>query len=298
MIERINSRVYNLKIRVYKYLIDNNLPFNKIFTIQELRDIKSLYFREIDFLYIRQLNLFFVNNNGYHLNSQLEQDFQGVRNNYINNYDLNIIKTNFFGAYEHIKQALNRQDYSLMNNLVNSQVNNAYALYQMTLVEFPEYMIENSGLYPYDINFFNHIHMIEDLSDLLSKEITYSKKGDINLYKEMKFKIYTNRWGHFDTYKIERSFDGWVFYGFGFNQTSPNITNCNKDGNGALIQALEHDSVNYPKNLPFALEQLWKIADEQEMSIEELNSYILALADWISNTEKLKPKFLSDMAIM
>ena len=84
MIERINSRVYNLKIRVYKYLIDNNLPFNKIFTIQELRDIKSLYFREIDFLYIRQLNLFFVNNNGYHLNSQLEQDFQGVRNNYIN----------------------------------------------------------------------------------------------------------------------------------------------------------------------------------------------------------------------
>ena len=43
-----------------------------------------------------------------------------------------------------------------MNNIVNSQVNNAYALYQMTLVEFPEYMIENSGLYPYDINFFNH----------------------------------------------------------------------------------------------------------------------------------------------
>lgn len=298
MIERINSRVYNLKIRVYKYLIDNNLPFNKIFTIQELRDIKSLYFREIDFLYIRQLNLFFVNNNGYHLNSQLEQDFQGVRNNYINNHDLNIIKTNFFGAYEHIKQALNRQDYSLMNNLVNSQVNNAYALYQMTLVEFPEYMIENSGLYPYDINFFNHIHMIEDLADLLSRPITYSKKGDINLYQKMRFEIYTNRWGHFDTYQIERSFDGWVFYGFGFKQTSPNITNCNKDGNGALIQALEHDSVNYPKNLPFALEHLWQRADEQEMPIEELNRYIVSLADWISNTEKSKPKFLSDMAIM
>ncbi len=298
MIERINSRVYNLKIRVYKYLIDNNLPFNKIFTIQELRDIKSLYFREIDFLYIRQLNLFFVNNNGYHLNSQLEQDFQGVRNNYINNHDLNIIKTNFFGAYEHIKQALNRQDYSLMNNLVNSQVNNAYALYQMTLVEFPEYMIENSGLYPYDINFFNHIHMIEDLADLLSRPITYSKKGDINLYQKMRFEIYTNRWRHFDTYQIERSFDGWVFYGFGFQQTMPNITNCNKDGSGALIQALEHDLVNYSKNLPFALENLWQRADEQEMPIEELSGYIAALADWISNTEKSKPQFLSDMGIM
>lgn len=298
IIERINSRVYNLKIRVYKYLIDNNLPFNKMFTMQELRDIRSLYFREIDFLYIRQLNLFFVDNNGYYLNSQLIQEFETVKANYLNKQNFNNIKTNFFSAYKEIKETIRREDYIQMNNIVNSQVNNAYALYKMSLVEFPEYMIENSGLYPYDIKFFNHIHMIEDLSDLLSKQITYSKKGDINLYQKMKFQIYTNRWGHFDTYQIERSFDGWVFYGFGFKQTSPNITNCNKDGNGALIQALEHDSVNYPKNLPFALEQLWKIADEQEMPIEELNSYILDLADWISNTEKLKPKFLSDMAIM
>ena len=77
-----------------------------------------------------------------------------------------------------------------------------------------------------------------------------------------------------------------------------NITNCNKDGSGALIQALEHDLVNYSKNLPFALEHLWQRADEQEMPIEELNIYIADLAVWISNTEKSKPKFLSDMAII
>lgn len=298
MIERINSRVYNLKIRVYKYLIDNNLPFNKIFTMQELRDIKSLYFREIDFLYIRQLNLFFIDNNRYYLNSQLNQDFQTVKANYLNRQNIESIKNNFFVAYEQIKQAIKVKDYSKMNNIVHSQVNNAYALYQMTLVEFPEYLIENSRIYPSDINFFNHIHMIEDLADLLSKPIIYSKKGDINLYQKMRFEVYTNRWGHFDTYHIARSFDGWIFYGFGFNETAQNITNCDKNGNGALIRALEHDSINYPKNLPFALEHLWQRADEDDMNINDLSGYIADLADWISNTEKSKPQFLADMAIM
>ncbi len=298
IIERMNSRVYNLKIRVYKYLIDKNLPFNTIFTIQELRDNRSLYFREIDFLYIRQTNIFIADNNGYYLNSQLNQDFQTVKANYLNKQNFNTIKNDFFLAYEQIKQAIQREDYSQMNNIVYSQVNNAYALYQMTLVEFPEYIIENSGLYPYDINFFNHIHMIEDLADLLSNPKPYSKKGDVNLYQKMRFEVYTNRWGHFDVYHIARSFDGWVFYGFGFSETVQNITNCDKNGNGALIRALEHDSINYPKNLPFALEHLWQRADEQDMSIHELNGYIEALADWISNTEKSKPQFLVDMAIM
>ncbi|MDN5075660.1 hypothetical protein, partial [Aliarcobacter butzleri] len=287
-------------MRVYKHLIDNNLSFDKIFTITELQDIPSLYFRHIDFLYIIQTNLFFVNhnNNTYYLNPRLFQDFQAIKNNYINKHNFNIIKTNFLNAYEQIKEAIKKENYSEMNIIVNSQLNNAYALYGMSLVEFPEYMIENSGLYPSNINFFNHIHMIEDLAELLSKPITYSKKGDINLYQEMSFKIYTDRWKHFDNYKIKRSFDGWIFYGLMNNLTELNNTNCNKDGTGALIQALEHDSVNYPKSLSFALEHLWERADEDNMSINELNKYIEDLAEWISKIESSKPKFLSDMAIM
>jgi hypothetical protein len=137
--------------------------------------------------------------------------------------------------------------------------------------------------------------MIEELCKLLSEPQTYSKLGDVNLNQKMQFVVFTHRWGHDDHYEIARSYDGWIFYGL--HQTA-DITNCEKDGTGALFNALEHDSINYPKDLNFAFEHLWEEADKKEMSIDELSNYISDLADWVSLTEKAKPRFLAEMGIM
>jgi len=295
MIEREQSRLFNLKMRIIKYLIDNRLEFSHKFTIEDLRDNKNLFLREVDFSYLDKSDWFENHEKFYICNEIIKDDYESIKEKYIQKQDYEGLKKELFEAYEQIQLASKQKGYKRLNEILSTQVDNAFNLWKMTLVEYPEYYMENSGMYPSNKEFFNHIHMIEELCKLLSQPQSYSKLGDINLNQKMQFVVFTNRWGHDDHYEIARSYDGWIFYGM--YQTA-DITNCEKDGSGALVDALEHDSINYPKDLSFAFEHLWEEADKKEMSTNELSSYISDLADWISITEKAKPKFLADMGIM
>ena len=62
---------------------------------------------------------------------------------------------------------------------------------------------------------------------------------------------------------------------------------CDKDGTGALLHNLHHDSVFYPEDgVKYALAELWNQAEEGEITFEELQIRLQQIADWISNVEK------------
>jgi len=65
-------------------------------------------------------------------------------------------------------------------------------------------MIKNRNCQPDDPEFYNHIHPIEDLLAFIKNPTANDDPKDITLNHEFDFKVYTNRWGHADTYKLSR----------------------------------------------------------------------------------------------
>lgn len=62
-----------------------------------------------------------------------------------------------------------------------------------------------------------------------------------------------------------------------------------------MIDNLDHDSIQYPKEgVRYAFQTLWYLADEDEMSIEELQIKLQEIADWISAVEKATGEFQPD----
>lgn len=148
----------------------------------------------------------------------------------------------------------------------------------------PEYLMQNSGKIPEDniIGFYYHYHMLTALlKEVEGEGVALSMKGDLNLNKPLTFSVYTRRWGHNDTYHIERTIDGWNARHISINGK------CEKSGEGALFANLHHDSIFFPEDgVRHALESLWDLADENEMSVEELQEKLQQIADWISTVEK------------
>lgn len=151
---------------------------------------------------------------------------------------------------------------------------------------YKEQYISNNGYIPEEQPeiYYNHFHAIEDLYRYIytdDKVDWKSVDGDVNLDVDMTFKIYTTRWGHYDYYSIKRTVTGWYLSGL-----PAGTGECQKDGNGALIKALEHDSVCYPEEgLKYAMDLLWNEADTTEMRLETLQSRLDDISEWIKAVE-------------
>lgn len=104
--------------------------------------------------------------------------------------------------------------------------------------------------------------------------------------KEFKFNVYSRRWGHYDHYTIKLNENGWDFSGV----SVPLSGECDKAGNPFLFKTLDHDTINYPKDLGEYLEWLWYQATEQGLSQEEIQNALNMLAEWVSLCEKSSPK--------
>lgn len=148
----------------------------------------------------------------------------------------------------------------------------------------PEYLMENSQRIPENniVDFYNHYHMLTALlKEVEGEGVTLSMKGDLNINKSLKFSVYSRRWGHKDTYRVERTIDGWNVKHISINGK------CEKNGEGALFNNLQHDCIFFPEDgVRHALENLWNLADENEMPVEELQEKLQQIADWISIVEK------------
>lgn len=148
------------------------------------------------------------------------------------------------------------------------------------------YMIENRGVQPEDLEFYNHIHPVEDLLKYLDDTSANDDPVDHTLDHEFDFKLYTSRWGHYDNYRLTRNKDGWYVNQLSYKGQSDSY------GDNLLISAMEHDSISYPKNVGYFLNGIWERAQDQGLTHGEVQQMLDELAEWISQTEKSAPRHL------
>lgn len=146
-----------------------------------------------------------------------------------------------------------------------------------------EYMIRNRGMQPEDPEFYNHIHPTEDLLDYLDDVNANDDPVDLTLGDSFNFSVYTRRWGHRDSYTLIRNQNGWEFMGLAYNGQ------CDQEGNPVLFEALEHDSVSYPRNLSSVLWSIWKRAKEKGLTHDQVQNMLNETADWVSSCEENTP---------
>ncbi len=170
--------------------------------------------------------------------------------------------------------------------LWKKMVDKAFELHQLVHPKHHKYMIENRGCTPDTREFYNHIHPIEDLLAYIEDPHANNDPEDITLGAEFELKIYIRRWGHYDSYELKRTKNGWYIG----HLSKPMSGDCDTSGYPFLYENLKHDSVNYPKDLPGYLEWLWEQAAERGMTEVEVQNSINALGEWISVCEKNSPK--------
>lgn len=143
------------------------------------------------------------------------------------------------------------------------------------------YMYDNRRVPVDDVEFYNHIHPVEDLIKFIDDPDANNDPEDTTIGKEFKFNIYTRRWGHYDYYKVTRRINGWEL---SFNDT----TKCDKKCT-YLLDALNNDFVSYPYNIGDFFEWIWNEASEG-LSMNEVQQAIDDVAEWISTCEKTVPR--------
>ena len=147
------------------------------------------------------------------------------------------------------------------------------------------YMIENRGVPVEDVEFYNHVHPVDDLLKFLDDVNANDDPEDTTIGKEFKLKIYTRRWGHYDTYKVTRTEEGWDIEGL----MTANGGKCDKTCNPYLFKKLNHDSVCYPQQIGDFMEYLWNQAAEG-LTEDEVRECFDMIGEWISSCEMNTPR--------
>ena len=146
------------------------------------------------------------------------------------------------------------------------------------------YMIKNRGCQPEELEFYRHIHPVEDLLSFIKDSNANDDPSDKTLGAEFKMKIYVRRLGWEDTYRIKRTESGWYVEFLSISG------DCDKKGSPYLFMNLDHDGVCYPAQLGDFMEWLWEKAAEKGMEESEVQTAINKLGVWISVCEKKAPK--------
>jgi len=190
-----------------------------------------------------------------------------------------------FGRFsDGCKEAHYYFDYNQLNDIYGKLHDVITVLHWGRLPILNKYLMINSSRIPEDnvIDFYDHYDMLYAmLKDIRGEGECMTTKGDETLDKKMTFSVYTRRWGHNDTYRVQRTVDGWNVGHIAIGGA------CEKDGTRALFQNLNHDSVFYPEDgIKYAMTELWEQADEGTLTLDELQVRLQQIADWISMVEK------------
>lgn len=147
------------------------------------------------------------------------------------------------------------------------------------------YMIKNRGMNSDSPDFYLHFHPIEDLLAFLDDDQANNDPQDQTIGSQFEFKVYSNRWGHDDSYKFVRTATGWDI-----SHISKSLSGaCDKSGNPFLYSNLQQDYIQYPRGLGDYIEWLWRQAESQGLSQQNVQDSLRELADWVSKTEKSAP---------
>ena len=283
--EKVRER--NLKINIAKQLALEDIPTDRTFERQELKDLFS--FKESDVLFITP-NLFNISGDAYVMNSgcaefvgKVIQSNKSVKD-YLSEAEADFIR--LYGTFHDEVERDMHRTYAgeKYEKLFKKMIEIIPIIHWGRLPIFNKYLLFNREKDPEMemIEFYAHPDCLNALlNEVKNKGLVLSNKSDETLDREMLFTVYTRRWGHEDRYTIERTVDGW------FCRYMSMQGECKKNGEGGLFMNLEHDSVFYPKDgVQYALEKLWEDADEGEIDFEELKKRVQQIADWISAVEK------------
>lgn len=274
-ISKEEARVHNL---INRFAKNDHLLGVDVLSKDDLRD--KLFFREEDFRIAINGNILKNRNGGFLTTDHLIEEVNRLLNQTIEDeQELASLKKEYLSKFQELSESGSYRPTEVLINLASE-------IHWHILPEYEEYMIVNSELYPNKDTreYYNHFHTLEDLYKELTgygKKVE-SKKGDINLNKQIDINIYSRRWGHNDSYSIERTLEGWTVT---FHQEKAG----NKEGE-ALIETLRHDFINYPHELGTFMWHLWNKADSNEMTVNELQKDLEQIADWINACEKTTPE--------
>lgn len=281
------ARKRNLKISIVKGILSNGLELKRKFNKKELVDY--FCFRQSD-LFCYDMVFFDIEGENYFLKEKMQNWIQNVitRHTQAKAYleEAQVFFEKNFGHFEDEYEKSNRFnfDFSILNEMYEKQLKSVIPIIHWgRLPILPEYLMINSGRIPEKgiEEFYDHYHMLQALRrDILGKGVTMDIKGDLTLGKRLTFKVYNRRWGHADIYGITRTVEGW-------NVSHITTGKSEKDGEGALIANLHHDSIFFPEEgVKYALSELWEQAEDGELTLSELQERLQQVADWISIVEK------------
>jgi hypothetical protein len=150
-----------------------------------------------------------------------------------------------------------------------------------------KYMLKNRRVPAEDLEFYNHIHPIEDLIAFIHNPDANNDPEDSTMGESFQFSIFTRRWGHYDHYWLIRTEKGWKITG-DFPNSQEDL-NSDKKGYPHVYDVLDHDFVNYPHHIGMYLEAVWNSAAEGA-DWEEVQQALNNIAEWISFCEKSSPR--------
>lgn len=152
-----------------------------------------------------------------------------------------------------------------------------------------KYMLRNRRVSTSEsFEFYNHFHPQEDLIRFIQNpgaNTSTTNKIDTTLNEEFKFCVYSQRFGHKDTYILTRNIDGWDL------KFLSHCGQCSPDGDPYLYKNLEHDFISHPSSLPSYMESIWRRAD-QGASKDEVQKWLTQVAEWLNACEKDKPEHI------
>lgn len=167
----------------------------------------------------------------------------------------------------------------------DDMVAKAVKLHQLVKPKHHKYMIENRRYSPDEPGFYNHIHPIEDLIAFMDDPHANDDPEDVTIDHEFTLYVYSRRWRHKDCYRLKRTKTGWEL-----SHISISDAKCDKSGIPYLFENLNHDSINYPEELPGYMSWLWEQAAERGLTHDQVQESLNELGNWISICEENSPK--------
>lgn len=290
MLNKKEIRIYNLIKRLMLDALNKGVEIKESYEL-ESDEIKKIYLRKSDIVLLEEYNLLDKKKEILFIPSEYFEKFEKIKKNKENIGDLSKEISTYKELFEQCKNELHESGtLEKFKEYNDTLIELASKIHFQELPEYHENIIYNRGVLPEEnpSEYYDHYHALEELYIKLTGSLENYRNifGDVNLNKEIKFKVYSNRWGHDDIYRIERTLDGWScaffskFYG-------------DKTGS-AIIQNLNHDYISYPSNISDYFEELWEKADKNDMPVEKLEKNIQKIADWISAVEKYRADFIGD----
>ena len=286
-ISEINARRRNLLTSIIRGILKEDFEVTREYSLSEIekvfnfrkRDVAynlSFFFEQRDEKYVLKKRKLIEVNTIIHKHQQALGQLETAKVLFIKSfgrfYDDDKNSTGFSFDHERL-----REIFSDLHPVI-------WILHWGMLPILSKWLMINSGRLPENdiIGFYDHYHMLTALlNEIRGQGETMETRGDDTLNKEMTFSVYTRRWGHSDVYQIERMIDGWEVLHIANNGK------CSKNGEGALMSNLHHDSVFFPEDgVKYALSNLWDDAEDGNVTPEELQKKLQQIADWISSVEK------------